>query len=77
MADNTSFPQNDYFEQFYAVAQLTDIAKADWDPINNLIAVVASTPGTAFPFAITEDAAKKLVVTLQYLLDNKPELSRQ
>lgn len=77
MENDTPFPQNDYFEQLYAVARITGLQEAGWDPLNDVIAIKATTPGAVFPFAITEQAAKELVVVLQYLLENKPELTTQ
>lgn len=77
MEIDTPFPQNDYFEQLYVAAQITGLQEAGWDPLNDVIAIKATTPGAVFPFALTEQAAKELVVTLQYLLDNKPELNPQ
>lgn len=77
MVENTPFPQNDYFEQLYAMAKITGFAEAGWDPLNDVIAIKATTPGEFFPFAITEQAAKELVVVLQYLLENKTELTPQ
>ncbi|MDG6303686.1 hypothetical protein QA312_02645 [Glaesserella parasuis] len=77
MVENTPFPQNDYFEQLYAMAKITGFAEAGWDPLNDVIAIKATTPGELFPFAITEQAAKELVVVLQYLLENKTELTPQ
>lgn len=77
MEIDTPFPQNDYFEQLYVAARITGLQEAAWDSLNDVIGVKATTPGAVFPFALTEQAAKELVVVLQYLLDNKPELNPQ